>query len=579
MGKYLGLPELFGRKKRDIFASILDRIRQRIRHWSTKFLSGAGKQILLKAVLAAMPCYAMSCFKLPSSLCKQIQSLLTRFWWDANPEKRKMCWVAWSTLMLPKCAGGPGFRDLETFNDALLAKIGWRILRNPNSLVAQVLLGKYCKDTSFWECSAPNSASHGWKSILAGREILKLGTGWEVGNGESINLWTEPWLSLDSPTMPIGPPTEGQTHFTVSDLLCPLTNSWRREAVQLILPHHENQIFSLITSSVSHIDRRIWLYDLSGEYTTKSGYNLASTSELDLTAQPLDWQKCIWSVKASPKIKDFLWRDAKKAIPVSANLETRGLPAFPCKRCGGIEDDLHTFLLCPHAQEVWTLASIFPVPQVTIPSFHHILKSGSQFITLPPVGCSNPVWPWILWRLWKSRNLLVFENRSLSAQEVVTLAILDAKEWQRAQTAQISIASPPRLTTKETPLIPNVEKERLVCFVDAAWDATTRNCGLAGVFKGRERDKQQDFQNTRRCVGSALVAEALAVREAVLQAFVTNAESLQVFSDSQILVKLLKGKGSRKDLHNILADIYYFSNRLRTCTFFTFLAYVMWRLT
>ncbi|WZY87924.1 hypothetical protein YC2023_044659 [Brassica napus] len=79
IGKYLGLPELFGRKKRDIFASILDRIRQRIKSWTTRFLSGAGKQVLLKAVLAAMPSYAMSCFKLPASLCKQIQSLLTRF--------------------------------------------------------------------------------------------------------------------------------------------------------------------------------------------------------------------------------------------------------------------------------------------------------------------------------------------------------------------------------------------------------------------------------------------------------------------------------------------------------------------
>lgn len=94
IGKYLGLPELFGRKKRDIFASILDRIRQKINSWTTRFLSGAGKQVLLKSVLAAMPSYAMSCFKLPTSLWKQIQSLLTRFWWDANPEKRKMCWVA-----------------------------------------------------------------------------------------------------------------------------------------------------------------------------------------------------------------------------------------------------------------------------------------------------------------------------------------------------------------------------------------------------------------------------------------------------------------------------------------------------
>lgn len=79
IGKYLGLPEQFGRRKRDIFASILDRIRQKSHSWTARYLSGAGKQIMLKSVLSAMPCYAMSCFKLPASLCKQIQSLLTRF--------------------------------------------------------------------------------------------------------------------------------------------------------------------------------------------------------------------------------------------------------------------------------------------------------------------------------------------------------------------------------------------------------------------------------------------------------------------------------------------------------------------
>lgn len=75
IGKYLGLPEQFGHRKRDIFASILDRIRQKAHSWSTRFLSGAGKQVMLKSVLSATPCYAMSCFKLLISLCKQIQSI------------------------------------------------------------------------------------------------------------------------------------------------------------------------------------------------------------------------------------------------------------------------------------------------------------------------------------------------------------------------------------------------------------------------------------------------------------------------------------------------------------------------
>lgn len=47
------------------------------------------------------------------------------------------------TLTQPNFAGGLGFRDIEMFNDVLLAEIGWRIIRIPSSLVARVLLGNY----------------------------------------------------------------------------------------------------------------------------------------------------------------------------------------------------------------------------------------------------------------------------------------------------------------------------------------------------------------------------------------------------------------------------------------------------
>lgn len=43
-GKYLGLPEQFGRKKKEMFDYIIERVKQRTSSWSSKFLSPAGRK-------------------------------------------------------------------------------------------------------------------------------------------------------------------------------------------------------------------------------------------------------------------------------------------------------------------------------------------------------------------------------------------------------------------------------------------------------------------------------------------------------------------------------------------------------
>lgn len=73
VGKYLGLLELFTRKKRDLFSSIVDRIKIKAASWSSRYLSSAGKLTMLKSVLSPIPTYSMSCFLLPVGLCNQIQ--------------------------------------------------------------------------------------------------------------------------------------------------------------------------------------------------------------------------------------------------------------------------------------------------------------------------------------------------------------------------------------------------------------------------------------------------------------------------------------------------------------------------
>lgn len=105
-GKYLGLPEHFGRRKKDLFAGIVDRIKQKASGWSNRFLSSAGKLVMLKSVLSPIPSHSMTCFKLPKLLTKRIQSAVTRFLWDDRTGKKKMACVAWDKLAQPKGKGG-----------------------------------------------------------------------------------------------------------------------------------------------------------------------------------------------------------------------------------------------------------------------------------------------------------------------------------------------------------------------------------------------------------------------------------------------------------------------------------------
>ena len=57
-----------------------------------------------------------------------------------------MHWLSKETLCTRKENGGLGFRDLHLFNLAMLARQGWCLLTNPESLCAQVLRAKYFPD-------------------------------------------------------------------------------------------------------------------------------------------------------------------------------------------------------------------------------------------------------------------------------------------------------------------------------------------------------------------------------------------------------------------------------------------------
>ena len=51
--------------------------------------------------------------------------------------QNRRCMGLWDNLCVSKCNGGLGFRELQSFNLVMLAKQGWKILNDPDSILVK----------------------------------------------------------------------------------------------------------------------------------------------------------------------------------------------------------------------------------------------------------------------------------------------------------------------------------------------------------------------------------------------------------------------------------------------------------
>lgn len=73
-------------------------------------------------------------------------------------------------------------------NYALLGKHAWKVIRNPNSIVAKTMLPKYTRNKSFINAGHRSSDSWVWKSLMTGKEIYKQGLEVQVWNGQNSSI-------------------------------------------------------------------------------------------------------------------------------------------------------------------------------------------------------------------------------------------------------------------------------------------------------------------------------------------------------------------------------------------------------
>lgn len=161
-----------------------------------------------------------------------------------------MHWVSWEKMVASKVDGGLGSRDLHSFNMAILAKQGWRLIHDPESLCARILKAKYFPNTHVLKVVARNGCSYTWHNIIQGLEVLKEGAIWRIGNGQQVNIWTDPWLPRCTTRQPVTP-RAGNILQKVEELIDPVSEQWD---VQLLVQTFREEDVQLIRSIPVHLE-------------------------------------------------------------------------------------------------------------------------------------------------------------------------------------------------------------------------------------------------------------------------------------------------------------------------------------
>lgn len=324
-------------------------------------------------------------------------------------------------------------RNLPAFNQALLAKQVWRIVKYPNSFMAKTLKNKYFPHSSLMDVKVSSLASYTWRSLLSARGLLQRGIRKVIGDGSTINMWKDPWV----PSLPkFRLLTQGNRRedelIMVSELMA--GREWDDEKLrQLFTAWEVAAIRSIPIPRYHGVDEWTWHYSKHGDFTVKSAYYLELEGRKKTVASSSGsvsstlWKR-VWKSILPSKVKLFGWRAIHGGLATRENLMKWGMEGkIRCPMCGeASESIMHTFLDCEEAKRLWKLSPL------RLESNDHRWGSFREWCIDKAKIITDEHW-WtmfwsLLWQVWLRRNAWVFRQTWVTVEDALNKAMVVVRE-------------------------------------------------------------------------------------------------------------------------------------------------------
>lgn len=315
---------------------------------------------------------------------------------------------------MTKNKGGLGFRDIKGFNMALLGKQCWKLVNQPESLLARVLKAKYFPHSHFLQATRKGGDSYTWSGIWEAKEEIKKGLRWVVGDGKSIKMVGDRWIRAKEDYCVDMRQVVGEvSNSYVCEFFLENMKAWNIDK----LNYHfcEEDVAAIVKTRIPQrytVDRLAWTHSKDGRYTVKSGYFQWCQHHLveDNIQQSRGWS-VIWKLEIPHKTKVFLWRFCRNTLPVRIRLRSRGIQSpIICSMCTGeIEHLRHLFFECQFARSCWQHMGVSIDNWNIEDSSEWLLQKLSSGSKEELVTISTT-----LSGIWYRRNKHIFENKVMT---------------------------------------------------------------------------------------------------------------------------------------------------------------------
>ncbi|XP_075645080.1 uncharacterized protein LOC142616078 [Castanea sativa] len=197
--------------------------------------------------------------------------------------------------------------------------------------------------------------------------------------GNSIRVWEDNWLPVKNKPKVLSPRMAGAGTMRVSDLINPVSRTWKEDLLDRAFYDFEAAIIKNIPLCRSiQEDVLLWPFNPDGQYSVKSGYRfLQETNTLQQPGpstteaiKPL-WKK-IWGLDVPNKVKNLVWRACTNSLPTKVNLVRRKITTDNvCDNCRQHQEDtIHALYHCPTLNPLWSQTPKWR---------HEALKGSSDF--------------------------------------------------------------------------------------------------------------------------------------------------------------------------------------------------------